>query len=307
MARSRSRPRPVPRFFLFLALVTGAFVAAAYLAGQTLERTSQNSSVVECETTARLAGAVVGEYVVGLALGMEAAADNPRLIAACKVRDAETARGVLRQLVALSKRYDRVFLADTSGVEWCDYPNDPRVIGRSFAYRQWFRWVRGTQQVYISPRYRRAAGKQEPVLAVAVPVKSTNGTEAFLVGQIVLKSLEREVTSAVGDWPGAVMISDRADNLILPVTSDSATVMPRDLYNLVARAKKDDGTSRGAIDRVESVVATVEVKILGGLAIATAPLTHSLDEARRTTRRYRNIALIAGLAVSLLGLLLLRK
>lgn len=307
MARSRSRPRPVPKFFLFLALVTGAFVTAAYLAGQALERTSQNSSVRECETTARLAATVVGEYIGGLSLGMEAAADNPRLVAACKVRDVETARGYLRSLVSLSKRYDRVFLADTSGVEWCDYPNDPRVIGRSFAYRQWFRWVRGTQQVYISPRYRRAAGKQEPVVAIAVPVTSAAGTEAFLVGQVVLKSLEREVTAAAGDWPGALMIADRADNLLLPVTADSAAAMPRDLYNLVARAEKNDGISRGAIDGVESVVSTTEVKALGGLAIATAPLTHALDEARRATRRYRNIALIAGLAVSLLGLLLLRK
>ena len=307
MARYRSRSRPVPKFFLFLALVTGAFVTAAYLAGQTLERTSQNSSVRECETTARLAAAVVSEYIAGLSLGMEAAADNPRLVAACKVRDVETARGYLRQLVSLSRRYDRVFLADTSGVEWCDYPDEPRAIGRSFAYRQWSRWVHGNQQLFISPRYRRAAGKQEPVLAVAVPVTTAGGADCYLVGQIVLKSLEKEVASAVGEWPGALMISDRADNLILPVTSDSAAVMPRDLYNLVARAKKDDGTSRGTIDRVESVVATVEVKALGGLAIATAPLTHSLDEARRTTRRYRNIALIAGLAVSLLGLLLLRK
>ena len=303
--RSRSRSRPVPKFFLFLALVTGAFVAAAYLAGQTLERTSQNSSVSECETSARLAAAVVGEYVGSLALGMQAAADNPRLIAASRVRDAETARGYLRQLVALSKRYDRVFLADTSGVEWCDYPNDPRGTSRS-SFRQWNRQVRGGQTVYISPRYRRA-GRQEPIIAVAVPVTSTGGMEGFLVGQVVLKSLEAEVKSAAGDWPGTLMISDRADNLLLPVTSDSAMVMPRDLYNLVARAKKDGGTSRGAIDRVESVVATADVKILGGLAIATAPLTHSLDEARRTTRRYRNIALIAGLAVSLLGLLLLRK
>ena len=306
MPRYRSRPRPVPKFFLFLVLVTGAFVSAAYLAGQKLERTSQNSSVRECEKTARLAAAVVGEYLAGLSLGMEAAADNPRLVGATKVRDVETARGYLRQLVSLSKRYDRVFLADTSGVEWCDYPDGPRVSGRSFAFRQWFRWSRGGQPVYVSPRYRRP-GKQEPVLAIAVPVTSAGGTEAFLVGQIVLKSLEREVSTAVGDWPGALMISDRADNLVLPVKSDSASMMPRDLYNLVARAEKEDGTSRGTIDRVESVVATAEVNITGGLAIATAPLTHSLDEARRTTRRYRNIALIAGLAVSLLGLLLLRK
>jgi len=288
--------------------VTGAFVTAAYLAGQALERTSQNSSVSECETTARLAASVVSEYIAGLTLGMEAASDNPRLIAACRVRDTETARGCLRQLVSLSRRYDRVFLADTSGVEWCDYPNDPRVIGKSFAYRQWFRWVRGSQQVYISPRYRRAAGKQEAVVAMAVPVTGAGGgTVAYLVGQIVLQSLEREVKTSVGDWPGALMISDRADNLVLPVKADSAAVMPRDLYNLVARAKKENGTSRGAIDGVESVVAAIEVKVLGGLAIATAPLTHSLDEARRTTRRYRNVALVAGLAVSLLGLLLLRK
>lgn len=306
MPRYRSRPRPVPKFFLFLVLVTGAFVTAAYLAGQTLERTSQNSSVRECEKTARLAAAVVGEYLAGLSLGMEAAADNPRLIAASKVRDVETARGVLRQLVALSKRYDRVFLADTSGVAWCDYPDGPRASGRSFAFRQWFRWVRDGQTIYISPRYRRA-GKQDPVVAVAVPVTSAGGEGVYLVGQIVLKSLEREVSTAVGDWPGALMIADRSDNLVLPVKSDSATAMPRDLYNLVARAEKEDGTSRGTIDRVESVVATAEVKITGGLAIATAPLTHSLDEARRTTRRYRNIALIAGLGVSLLGLLLLRK
>ena len=302
--RSRSRSRPVPKFFLFLALVTGAFVTAAYLAGQTLERTSQNSSVRECETTARLASAVVGEYVGGVALGMQATADNPRLIAASRVRDAETARGYLRQLVSLSKRYDRVFLADTSGVAWCDYPSDPRA-GRS-SFRQWNRQVRGGQTVYISPRYRRV-GKQEPIIAVAVPVTSTGELESFLVGQVVLKSVEAEVQSAVGDWPGALMIADRADNLLLPVKSDSASVMSRDLYNLVARAKKEDGTSRGGLDGVESVVAAVEVKILGGLAIATTPLTRSLEDARRTTRRYRNVALIAGLAVSLLGLLLLRK
>ncbi|HEX7078262.1 MAG TPA: cache domain-containing protein [Candidatus Eisenbacteria bacterium] len=306
-SRRGGKPSLATRFFLFLAIVTGALVAAAYWVGGAIERHADAVAEEDCAIHARLAASVADEHVSGLGLGLEAAADNPRLAAACRVRDIETARTLLRRLVSLSGRFDRVFLADTAGVEWCDYPQDSRVAGKSFAYRQWYRWVRSTNERYVSPRYARAAGKHEPAIAIAVPVDGLGGKPgAYLVAQVLVSSIEQGVKRTSESWKGTIRLFDRAENYLVPQTPDSAMVIGRQLHDLIAVARKTGGTARGRLGKGEVVLAVADAPSFGGIAVATMTSDDIADQARRITRRYRNAALIGGAAVSILALVLLR-
>ena len=306
-SRRGGKPSLATRFFLFLAIVTGTLVAAAYWVGGSLERHADQVAERDCAIHARLAASVADEHVRGLGLALDAAADNPRLAAACRVRDIETARTYLRRLVSLSGRFDRIFLADTAGVEWCDYPQDSRVAGRSFSYRQWYRWVHATNARYVSPRYARAAGKGEPAIAIAVPVgASASNPEAYLVAQVLLTTLDKGVRQTSESWRGRLRLLDRADNFLIPLTPDSSMVVGRELHDLVSRAKSGSGTARGRLGGKEVVLAVAEAPTLGGTAVATMSRDDIAAEAVRVTRRYRNAALIGGAAVSILALILLR-
>ncbi|MGE5175395.1 MAG: cache domain-containing protein [Hyphomicrobiales bacterium] len=305
--RRGGKPSLATRFFLFLAIVTGTLVGAAYWVGGAIERHADAVAGRDCAIHARLAASVVDEHIRGVGLGLDAAADNPRLAAACRVRDIETARAYLRRLVSLSGRFDRVFLADTAGVEWCDYPEDARVLGRSFAYRQWFRWVHATNARYVSPRYARAAGKREASLAIAVPVGvSSSQPDAYLVAQVLVRTLEEGVRKATPAWTGTIRVFDQAGNYLIPDTPDSAMAMDGPLHDLIERAKKSDGVARGRLNGKDVVLAVAAAPSFGGMAVATMTREDIADEATRVTRRYRNAALIAGAAISILALILLR-
>lgn len=306
-SRRGGKPSLATRFFLFLAIVTGTLVAAAYWVGGTLERHADSVAERDCVIHARLAASVADEHLRGLGLALDAAADNPRLAAACRVRDIETARAYIRRLYSLSGRFDQIFLADTSGVEWCDWPQTSRGAGRSFDYRRWYRWGRGANARYVSPRYASAAGKRDPAIAIAVPIGgSTSQPEAYIVAQVLLSTLDRGVRQTSESWKGTIRLNDREENSLIPLTPDSSKVAGQELSGLVARAKKGSGTTRGRIGGRDVVLAVEEVPSLGGTAVATMSRQEIAAEAVRVTRRYRNAALIAGAAISVLALILLR-
>lgn len=306
-SRRGGKPSLATRFFLFLAIVTGSLVAAAYWVGGALERQADAVAERDCATHARLAASVADENVRGLGLALDAAADNPRLAAACRVHDIETARTYLHRLDSMSGRYDGVFLADVAGVSWCEYPEGSRADGKPFAYRQWYRWVHAENTHYVSPRYARVAGRREPAFAIAVPVgAAASQPDAYLVAQVTVATLDESVRKTSEQWNGRIRLIDRSEHFLLPESGDSSMAVGGELHALMARARSGNGTVRGRLGGKDVVLAVADAPSFGGTAIATMTREEIAADATRITRRYRNAALIGGAVISILALILLR-
>lgn len=81
---------------------------------------------------------------------------------------------------------ERVFIVDVHGTTMADFPELPGVIGKNFAYRDWYRGVTEAWKPYVSEVYRRTAEPQYNVIALAVPVFE-EGERGLAVGILVLQ------------------------------------------------------------------------------------------------------------------------
>jgi signal transduction histidine kinase len=92
------------------------------------------------------------------------------------------------QIFAIARKelpyIDRIILSDAHGVLRAGIPEDPSVIGRSFADRDWYKGVSKERKTYVSDVYQRAAAPQANVFAVATPLRKDDGG---IVGTLVLQ------------------------------------------------------------------------------------------------------------------------
>jgi len=92
------------------------------------------------------------------------------------------------QIFAIARKelpyIDRIILSDAHGVVWAGIPEDPSVIGRSFADRDWYKGVSKEWKTYVSDAYQRAAAPRANVFAFATPLRKDDGG---IVGALVLQ------------------------------------------------------------------------------------------------------------------------
>jgi len=123
-------------------------------------------------------------------------------------------RARLQELVKTNGHFDRAFLASGAGIEVCDWPPDPTVLGKSFAFRDWYRGVSSLQATYVSEVYLRAGAPRLDVVSVTTPVRAPDGdTAGYLVAQYPLATLSRRLQSI---WPaglGKVRLIDHHGHL----------------------------------------------------------------------------------------------
>ncbi|MDO8600752.1 MAG: cache domain-containing protein [bacterium] len=76
----------------------------------------------------------------------------------------------------------QVFLVDSSGIFVASDPPAPEVMGKNFAFRDWYKGVMGTQYAYLSEVYKRAPEPQYNVVTMAMPIIGENQRVAGIVG-----------------------------------------------------------------------------------------------------------------------------
>lgn len=90
----------------------------------------------------------------------------------------------LKVFIENSPSIERVFIASPDGVLLTDYPSDPRVAGKNFSDRDWFREAMKRRAPYVSNFYQRMAEPKRYLFSIAVPFKRDDGAIlAFLVLQ----------------------------------------------------------------------------------------------------------------------------
>jgi PAS domain S-box-containing protein len=142
-------------------------------------------------------------------------ADRPRLTIALQKGDARELELHLHNLVSASRDIDAAFVTSPEGVLRSVYPPDPRVVGQSYSFRDWYKGVSREWTPYVSEYYLRAIQPQKYVFAIAVPIRAPDGK---VIGILAMQPKENYIKNLLGTMQtggsGFYYVVDRNGNLI---------------------------------------------------------------------------------------------
>ena len=81
----------------------------------------------------------------------------------------------LAELKKNNKEIDWLFVTDSSGVLWANYPIDKIAYGKDLSHRDWYKGVKENWNPYISSIFKLIVGEKELGSAVCVPVLNEKG------------------------------------------------------------------------------------------------------------------------------------
>lgn len=287
MASDRQEsPQPKqPKLLLIFFLSTLPIVFLLVLLHHQIYSRLESRAVLENAAAVRLVARSVQEHFKGLMTGhMEGFSRRPLLVDAAAKKDVEGARALLKEIVMENKDFDRIFLADPSGVLWADYPQDPAVVGKNFSYRDWYQGVSRTQEPYLSRIYQRAASPQLYLVAIAVPVRDANKKlVAYLVGQHRIESLLTWLSLIKPSLTGSVRLIDHRGFLLKQPGSARQPLVDLNQDLVIQKAFSGPLGSMEGPDPVNgkpALISYATVEPYGWIVLASQPLAAIFDTAR---------------------------
>ena len=102
-------------------------------------------------------------------------ASRPLLLQAVRDKNAEKAKVHLISLTKSDPDIDSVIITDRQGTLWAAYPERPEVLGKNFAYRDWYKDVSKEWKSNISDVYLRVVAEKDLAVAISVPLFNEKG------------------------------------------------------------------------------------------------------------------------------------
>jgi hypothetical protein len=154
--------------FIFLSTVT-LFICYRHLTihtGRTLK---------EDRSTANLVSLLLEEHLKKIVSVMESYGSRPLFLQAVKDKNVQKASEHLISLAERNPYIDFVVLSDRWGTPWAaSYANSP-VLGKNFAYRDWYRGVSKEWKTYISGAVLRIVEEKDLAIQISVPCFDDKG------------------------------------------------------------------------------------------------------------------------------------
>lgn len=88
----------------------------------------------------------------------------------------DEAEAIIHDAPGVFPYIDSIALLDTEGTLKAITPPAPSIIGKNFAYRDYYQVVSKNWQPYVSPVFKKAGGNQEPIVSIVVPIWSVDST-----------------------------------------------------------------------------------------------------------------------------------
>ena len=281
-----SRGRLFGTLFLVLAVPMGGL---GLLAAEQARRALREQALSQNTSAAGLAAQLVGEHFDGLSRYVEVVSLRQSLRIAAEKKDIEGAREHLRDLVDLSPAIDRAFIADVDGVEWADYPSDPRAMGMNLSGRDWYHGCSKANASYVSAIYRRMGGTRITSVAIATPIRDRRDvTIGYLVAHHPTEAVTAWLARIRPSSAGSVALVDQRGTLAEePRTGDA---LPRSLGQdpLIRAVLAGERGSMEAVDPVSgepSLISFAPVRPIGWGIVARQPVDAvfaPVDALRRT-------------------------
>ncbi len=216
--RSPARPRAW-RLTVVLTVVALLPVVLLTTASLVLSSRAVRQEVAQrVRTTADVSAIFVDQQTASLAGLVSSYADRPLLVAALARRggtDHAAALVHLKSLFASRRGITGVFLTDVGGTVTDVLPASPGVVGRNFAFRDWFKGVATTGGPYVSEAYQTALAGHPLVVAVADYVRSPTGRPLAVVAAIYSLDAIRDYAHEVGQAQGiSLQVTDQRGTLL---------------------------------------------------------------------------------------------
>ncbi|MBA2462213.1 MAG: response regulator [Actinobacteria bacterium] len=309
-----------PLTVLFAALTLGPLLLLTYLA------IARSTNAVEAEAKARLSSTAVvsADFVkselVSLGEIVESYAKRPLLARGLQTTSLPARRrGLrqhlrqhLRQLQAQRPGIAIAFLVDPAGQLVDIVPETPSIVGKDFAFRDWYRGVTSTGETYVSEAYTTAATGRRRVVAAATLVRAgrPKRTLGILVAGYSLAYVqqfteqfarEQGVTLTVTDQAGAVVAAPGIPRHTLTSEAEDSAVVAA----LAGKTGTVDDNGDGKLLAYAPVTGlgwTVRASVPDSVAFARVA---GVRNSVLATAASLALALMAGIA--LLGLTLRRR
>ena len=298
-----NRTRPLVLLSIFLAFIFPVLLIAtlSYL------RTQQNltdSGFSRRQTIAYLAAAIVKEKldrITDIGISLATRVRFRQLVAAKKWDEAiEILAEVPKDFPAL----DRVFLTDPEGTLMANAPELPDVVGRNFAYRDWYKGASRQWKPYVSEVYQRLAEPRYNMIAVAIPIRGQNegAVAGILVLQVRLDSFLGWIKNIEVGPSGFVYVVDRKGQLVahprFPPQREIVDFSRVPVVPKVLRGGRGVEVQTNPIEKEERISAYEPIPGYGWGVVATQPTATAFAPQRYTLNR---ILIIYGLIILLSG------
>ena len=273
-----------PKLLLIFFLSTLPIVLLLGLLHYQIYPRLESRALLENAAAVRLVVRSVQEHFKRLMNYTEDFSRRPLLAETAAKRDVEAMHDFLKEFTMHNKEFDRVFLADPSGVLWADYPQDPAVIGKNFSYRDWYQEVSRTQASYLSRIYQRAAIPQIYLIAVASPVRNEKKeTVAYLVGQYRFESLLTWLSLIKPSLTGSMRLIDHRGFLLRQPGSALQPLADLNQDLVIQKAFSGPSGSMKGPDPISgkpSLISYSTVEPYGWIVLASQPAAVIFDTAR---------------------------
>ncbi len=214
VAARRHALRPMLAWSLLVLAGLLPIVLLSIYAYQVTSQSVRDLVMANNRSAAQMAAELVGrEFESSISLG-KASALIPAMAEAVARGDIDVVQTRLKASVQAFSRIELAFAVDLEGRMSANYPENPKLMGESFAYRDYFRGLSRAWKPYISEVFEARSEPKRMVVAVAVPVHDQGQKP---VGGIVyllrLEELTRWVDKIdVGD-SGHVFVLDHVGNV----------------------------------------------------------------------------------------------
>jgi C4-dicarboxylate-specific signal transduction histidine kinase len=212
--------RRTPALLVFaaaIAVVVAGAVVAQQLAANALESRARESS----EVTASVAAIAVEQNARRLTELVVLTARRPELAAAIRRDDRAKQQEIATALARTSPSIRIAFVVSADGFVRAMSPRDPKVIGRSYRFRDWYRGVT-RRSPYVSEVYRIAAFDRPRAITIAANVPGEHGRAGIVTVVQETRAFER-VVATIGRTRGRrISILDQRGRLVTGPTIPAA-------------------------------------------------------------------------------------
>lgn len=199
-------------FFLILSATSFFLIYGHY-------RDAREQAFREDRKSVSLISLLLEAYLNDIRSNLESYASRPHLLEAARKKDAAGAKQHLLSLKRVSSEMDNLLIADRQGTIWVIQPDRPDVLGKNFAWRDWYRGVIRKKMPYVGEAVLRFTGEQDTAIHIAVPIYDEkkeiigillNTQRAVEIGRVLQRApLEEGLSISVTDRNGTLIYSSR--------------------------------------------------------------------------------------------------
>ena len=269
-------------------------------------------TIKENKSTAKLLSSLIYEHQKAAISIMESYVRRPTFINAVKKKDFDQ---VIPHLQSLRERYteiDALFITDSSGNLWANFPVDKTGFGKNLAYRDWYKGVSKHWTPYISTVFRLITLEKGLGVAVAVPVFDRNDKVigilgaaqrmAFMAVFIKTKIIDPEKNITLLDQEGNIIFSNTLPYAEKIKKYPAVQARENAVAGVIADTEITDAKGKGKI----SYISIAPVKELGWSIL----VGEEKDTILKSLYEYFILTAVTGIVVFLLitvGMLYFRR